>query len=275
MNSKVLYLKTNNNPIKIMTKTYNSFALSLSGGGARGIFHAGFLQALDEANLKPEAIAGASMGAIVGAFYAAGVSPREMLKAIKTPDLMHFRSWIGLKGGIGSMAVMREQLLTTIGFDNFDQLSIPLTVSVTNINTGKSELITSGNLIDAVVASASIPVVFAPVKIGDQYYLDGGLTLNMPINCLEKTGRLIIGLHCNYLGEDDVKYDSLWPIIERSLRIVVNNTMSDQMEACDLYVSSKKMQNYHTFDFEKANEIFDIGYASGLQKIPEIKQLLT
>jgi len=258
-----------------MTKPYTNFALSLSGGGARGIFHAGFLQALDEADLKPEAIAGASMGAIVGAFYAAGVSPREMLKAIKTPDLMHFRSWIGLKGGIGSMDVMREQLFSITGFDNFDQLSIPLTVSVTNINTGKNELITSGNLIDAVVASASIPVVFMPIKIGDFYYLDGGLTLNMPINCLKKEGRMIIGLDCNYLEEDDIEYESLMPVIERSLHIMVRNTTRDQLNACKLYVSSKKMMNYHTFDFEKANEIFEIGYAVGLQKIPEIKQLLT
>lgn len=257
-----------------MTKPYTSFALSLSGGGARGIFHAGFLQALDEANLKPEAIAGASMGAIVGAFYAAGIEPREMLNAIKTPNLMHFRSWIGLKGGIGSLAVMREQLLTTIGFDDFAQLTIPLTVSVTNINTGKNELISSGNLMDAVVASASIPVVFVPVKIGNHYYLDGGLTLNMPVKCLLKEGRPIIGLDCNYLDENDIEYSSLMPVIERTLRIAANYTMRDQIEACTVYVSSEKMKDYHTFDFEKANEIFDIGYSNGLQKIPLIQRAL-
>lgn len=258
-----------------MTKTHTNFALSLSGGGARGIFHAGFLQALDEANLKPEAIAGASMGAIVGAFYAAGVSPREMLKAIKTPDLMHFRSWIGMKGGIGSMDVMREQLFATTGFDNFDQLAIPLTISVTNINTGKNELISSGNLMDAVAASASIPIVFVPVKIGKYYYLDGGLTLNLPAKCLEKEGRPIIGLDCNYLDETDVEYSSLMPVIERTLRIAANNAMQDQIEACAIFVSSKKMKDFNTFDFEKANEIFDIGYACGRQKIPEIKGLLS
>ena len=257
-----------------MKNPHNSFALSLSGGGARGIFHAGFLQALDEANLKPEAIAGASMGAIVGAFYAAGVSPREMLKAIKTPNLMHFRSWIGLKGGIGSMAVMREQLFITTGFDNFEQLSVPLTVSVTNINTGKNELISSGNLLDAVAASASIPIIFVPVKIGNHYYLDGGLTINMPAKCLEKKGRPIIGLDCNYLEENDLDYSSLMPVIERTLRIAANYAMHDQIKACTIYISSEKMKDYHTFDFEKANEIFDIGYASGLKKIPEIKQLL-
>lgn len=257
-----------------MTKPYTNFALSLSGGGARGIFHAGFLQALNEANLKPEAIAGASMGAIVGAFYAAGVSPREMLKAIKTPDLMHFRSWIGLKGGIGSMAVMREQLFALTGFDNFDQLKIPLTISVSNLNTGKNELISSGNLLDAVAASASIPIVFVPVKIGKYYYLDGGLTLNLPVKCLEKAGRPIIGLDCNYLDENDVEYSSLMPVIERTLRIAANHAMQDEIKACSLYISSKKMTDFQTFDFEKANEIFDIGYASGLQTIPEIKLLL-
>lgn len=257
-----------------MATSFNGFALSLSGGGARGIFHAGFLHALDEAELKPNAIAGASMGAIVGAFYAAGLSPREMLKAIKTPDLMSVHSWIGLKGGLGSMKVLREQLNKFIGHSSFDKLNIPLLVSVSNMNAGKNELLNSGDLIDAVVASASIPIVFMPVKIGDSYYLDGGLTLNLPAKCLEKEGQMIIGLDSNFLGENKTKYTSLLPVVERSLHMIVHNTVRDQMENCHIYVSTKKMRDFSTFDFDKANEIFEIGYETAKEYIPEIKKAL-
>ncbi|MDN5348679.1 MAG: hypothetical protein PWQ54_75 [Bacteroidales bacterium] len=257
-----------------MTKTTKKIALALSGGGARGIFHAGFLQAMDETGLRPAAIAGASMGSIVGAFYAAGVKPKEMLKAVKTPDLMHIHSWIGLKGGLGSMRVLREQLNTFIKKDDFEALEIPLTISVSNLNTGENELLTSGSLIDAVVASSSIPIVFMPVKIGSEYYLDGGLTLNLPAECLKADDTIVVGLDCNFMQKTDITYTSLMPVVERCLHIIVRNTLRDQLDSCDIYVSSKEMEEFGTFDFDQANKIFDIGYNTAKEFIPKIKEAL-
>ncbi len=257
-----------------MAESTKKFALALSGGGARGIFHAGFLQALDEAEMKPSAIAGASMGSIVGAFYAAGVKPKEMLKAVKTPNLMHIHSWIGLKGGLGSMKVLREQLNTFIKKDNFEALDMPLTISVSNLNTGNNELLNSGNLIDAVVASSSIPIVFMPVKIGSNFYLDGGLTLNLPAECLKADDTVVVGLDCNFMEKTDTNYTSLMPVVERCLHITVRNTLRDQLDSCDIYVSSAEMEEFGTFDFDQANKIFDIGYQTAKAYIPQIKEAL-
>jgi NTE family protein len=257
-----------------MTESTKKFALALSGGGARGIFHAGFLQALDEAEMKPAAIAGASMGSIVGAFYAAGVKPKEMLKAVKTPNLMHIHSWIGLKGGLGSMKVLREQLNAFIKKDDFESLDIPLTISVSNLNTGKNELLTSGSLVDAVVASSSIPVVFMPVKIGTEFYLDGGLTLNLPAECLKADDTVVVGLDCNFMEDTDTSYTSLMPVVERCLHIIVRNTLRDQLDSCDIYVSSKEMEAFGTFDFDQANKIFEIGYNTAKDFIPKIRKAL-
>lgn len=258
----------------VMKNASKKFALALSGGGARGIFHAGFLQALDESGLKPAAISGASMGAIVGAFYAAGVSPNKMLKAIKTPDIMHIHSWIGFKGGLGSMKVLREQLNKFIRHESFDALKIPLTISVSNLNTGKNELLNSGNLIDAVVASASIPIVFMPVKIDSNYYLDGGLTVNLPASCLKAENTVVVGLDCNYFKEVDTNFTSFMPVVERCLHIAVHNTLRDQLDSCDIYVSSPEMEDFGTFDFDQANKIFEIGYQAADQYIPKIKDAI-
>jgi len=148
-----------------MPKKFKSFALSLSGGGARGIMHAGFLKALDENGLKPEAMAGASMGAIVGAMYASGIQPDDMLKAIKLPEFRNLHTWIGLKGGFGSLDQLRKQLEKNVKADSFDKLDIPLTVSVANLNKACNELITEGNLYDAVVASSSIPFCLCRPKL--------------------------------------------------------------------------------------------------------------
>lgn len=257
-----------------MAETTKKLALALSGGGARGIFHAGFLQALDEVGLRPAAIAGASMGAIVGAFYAAGVNPKEMLKAVKTPDLMHIHSWIGLKGGLGSMKVLREQLNKFIKHDSFDKLNVQLYISVSNLNSGENEIVRSGNLIDAVVASASIPVVFMPVKIGSNYYLDGGLTLNLPAECLTAADTIVVGVDCNYIKHAESDFTSFMPVVERCLHIAVRNTLRDQLDSCDIYVSSEKMEEYGTFDFDQANKIFDIGYNTAKDFIPKISTAL-
>lgn len=256
-----------------MSPKFHEFGLALSGGGARGIFHAGFLQALSDAGLKPSAISGTSMGAIVAAFYAAGVEPAEMLTAIKVPNLMHLRSWIGMKGGVGSLAVLREQLVKRIHHQDFDKLNIPLTVSVTNLNTAKNELLTSGNLIEAVVASASIPIVFMPVKIKQHYYVDGGLTMNLPAECLKMEGRLVIGVNCNAIDDVEEPFDTFRNVVERCLHIGVQNTMIDQFQYCHLLVESSLMNKFHTFDFDQAQEIFDIGLAAGREMIPKIQSL--
>lgn len=181
--------------------TRSGFGLALSGGGARAIVHAGLLAALDEAKLKPDIISGASMGAIIGALYADGMPPKEMLKAMIKPELTNLPAWIGRRGGIGSLVVLREHLSKQLKATTFEQLQLQLVISVTNLNTGYNELINSGLLIDWVVASASIPIVFQPVEIAGSYYVDGGLTNNLPIQAIEAPGRKIIAFESNHLDK--------------------------------------------------------------------------
>lgn len=253
-----------------MGQKFKEFAVALSGGGARGIVHAGFLKALDEAGLKPAAISGASMGAIVGAMYAAGVSPQAMLESIHLPGFFTLPSWIGLRGGLGSLDILRQQLEKYIGHDSFEELRIPLTVSVTNLNTAKNELISSGSLYDAVVASASIPIVFVPVKMGGHYYVDGGLTLNLPVRCLKKDKRLLVGINSNHIEEQDRAFHSMKMVGERCLFIAVQNTLISELDSCDVLIDPPEARLYGTFEFDKAAEIFEIGYRSGLENIPTI-----
>ncbi|MCK9291131.1 MAG: patatin-like phospholipase family protein [Bacteroidales bacterium] len=254
------------------TNLFTGFALALSGGGARGIVHAGFLQALDEDNLKPELISGASMGAIVGALYCAGVKPHDMLGAIKFPGFFSLASWIGLHGGLGSLTVLRQQLEHYIPEDSFESLQIPLIVSVTNLNTARNELISSGPLYDVVVASSSIPVVFVPVKIGDQYYVDGGLTMNLPLSCLKKPGRMVVGSNSNHIQEMERAFDSMKQVGERSMFIAVQNTVQPQLKDCHLLFDPPQARSFGTFDFEHAADIFEIGYQEGKKLIPKIKR---
>ena len=251
-------------------EVFSSFAIALSGGGARGIIHAGVLKAFDEAGLKPAEVSGASMGSIVGALYCAGVSPEEMLKAIKLPGFLSFPQWLGLKGGIGSLKVLQEQLNKYIPHNSFEKLQIPLTVSVTNLHTGRNELICSGDLAQAVMASSSIPIIFEPVKIGRHQYVDGGLTLNLPISCLKRNGRFIVGINTNQICDLEAELTSMRQVGERCMMIAVQNTFLDQLDDCHLLINVPEARTYNTFDFDKAQEIFDLGYEKGKKAVPEV-----
>lgn len=256
------------------SKAFDSFAIALSGGGARGIVHAGVLKAFDEAGLIPAEVSGTSMGSIVGALYCAGVSPDDMLKALKLPDFFSFPQWIGLKGGLGSLKVLEEQLNKFIPHNSFEKLNIPLVVSVTNLNTGQNELIRKGNLAKAVMASSSIPIIFEPVKIGRFQYVDGGLTLNLPVRCLSKKNRFIVGVNSNHTSELNSSFKTMRQVGERCLFIAVQNTLRDQLPDCHLLIDPPEARRFTTFEFDKAQEIFEIGFKAGRAAVPQIRKAL-
>lgn len=255
-------------------KKFNEFALSFSGGGARGIAHAGFLKAIDESGLKPCALAGTSMGAIVAAFYAAGNKPEDFLTALHSRSLFRIPSWISLHGGFASLDILHKELKKYIEHDSFEQLNIPLVISATNLNTSENELFSSGKLIEKVIASASIPVVFKPALINGQYYVDGGLTNNMPLKCLNENKRLVVGINCNFLSEDVVEYNSIKRVTERSLRIGIAKTLENELKHGHILFDIKELSDYSLFDYEHASKIFEIGYGKGKEAVLKIKQLL-
>ncbi len=147
-------------------------------------------------------------------------------------------------------------------------------MAVTNLNKACVELINTGNLYDAVIASSSIPILFMPQKIGDHFYVDGGLTLNLPVKCLKKEGRMIIGINSNHVDELGKEFASMKQVGERCLFIAVQRTLVDQIEDCDLFIDPAEARSFGTFEFEKANEIFEIGYNSGKENVPVIKAIL-
>ncbi len=251
-----------------------TFGLALSGGGARAIIHAGFLKALNESGLRPEIISGASMGAIIGALYADGFPPEEMLQVMIKPGFSSLPAWIGRKGGIGSLMVLREHLDSLLRSKSFGDLQLPLIISVTNLNKGRNELISEGSLLDWVVASASIPVIFQPVVIDNQYYVDGGLTNNLPVCCLSKPNRKVVALESNHLETVDTAFVSIKTVWERSLFLAVNNTLKDQTTCCDLFIDAPEVNGIGIFDFNQAKQIYEIGYKIGCRHSESIHRLL-
>ena len=175
----------------------DSLGLCLSGGGALGIAHIGVIQALEENGIFPTDIAGSSMGAIVGTFYAAGYSPTDIMRMIKDDKLykitkiMTFRPTF-FKSGVSSHQLLRTLIKELIPQNSFESLKKKMHICVANLNTAEWEIIDSGNDLDKwVSASASVPGVFETVKEGDIYYVDGGLMNNMPAQAIRYCSNII------------------------------------------------------------------------------------
>jgi NTE family protein len=196
--------------------------LVLSGGGARGAAHVGVLKVLEEMRVPIDAIAGTSMGAVVGGLYASGMSAAEIERQVNTIDwedafrdrparsLLNFRRRAedgdflvqlplgfregrlqlpnGLIQGQKLSQFLRELTLPVAGIANFDDLPTPFRAVATDLETGSAVVIGSGDLASALRASLSAPGIFAPVEREGRLLVDGGLANNLPVDIARAMG---------------------------------------------------------------------------------------
>lgn len=155
--------------------------LVLSGGGMRGAAHIGAIKALEEHGIVPTHIAGTSAGAVVGALYAYGHSCEDMLTFLKGINILDIKKYALNKPGLIDAEKFYPGFKTYLKHDDFGFLKKQLTITATNILNGKLEVFRTGELIRPILASAAIPGIFAPVKINDSYYVDGGTLNNFPV----------------------------------------------------------------------------------------------
>ncbi len=157
-------------------------ALALGGGGAKGNAHIGVLRVLEEAGYTVRAVAGTSAGSIVGALYAAGYNPLEIEEWVKSVDQRHFfdRS-SGDRPSILGLHGLRTMLESALGERDIRSFSIPFGAVAVDILSSKTVFITSGNAVEAVLASSAVPGIFPPLKKGNWLLVDGGTTDNVPV----------------------------------------------------------------------------------------------
>jgi len=155
----------------------NKIGVVLSGGGVRGFAHLGLLKLMDELHIKPSAISGVSAGAIIGALYASGKTPEEIVALSKSNKYLGYSDFLWRKEGLFSMETMKRLLIENLPEDSFESLKIPLFVNATDFFHNKTIFFSTGKLIQPLIASASMPVVFEPVSIEKSRLVDGGLLI--------------------------------------------------------------------------------------------------
>jgi len=233
--------------------------IALSGGGIKSLCHAGALKALEERGIKPNIISGVSAGALVGAFYADGYSPDEI--AILFEDIS-FRTMTKIHipdGGFFQTDVFQDFLTRKLRAKTFEELRIPLRIVATDLDKGRSVTFLSGSLIDPIVASCSLPVLFRPKKIDGVNYVDGGVLKNFPVSTIRNDCEKVIGINASPMVADKYKL-SILNVASRSYHFMFKANILHDKDLCDLLIEPVDMGNYDTFDIDKGREIFELGY---------------
>ena len=246
--------------------------ITFSGGGARGIAHLGVLKVLLENGVNPEIISGTSAGAIVGALYAAGYSPDESLKIIKqTKVLSVFKpsySWKGLLS-IDKLAFILNKYLP----NTFEELDKELVVAATNIKSGKIKYFNTGELIKPILASSCVPIVFKPVIIDENHYVDGGILNNLPTEAIREKVDILIGVSSNPTGSVE-SLGNARAVMERSALLAISGNSNVSRTKCDVYLEPPDLTKFSGFGLSQAQDIFDYGYRYTLENISNFVSII-
>ncbi len=169
-------------------------ALVLESGAARGLAHIGVLKVLEAAGVKPDIITGTSMGALVGAFYAAGLTAAEIEEIAVGFDVRSLRALAdisirnrGMLNGDRVESFIAEHVPAT-----FEEMRVPFGCVATDLAQGQPVWFTSGDVVKAVRASISVPLVFSPVRLDDALYVDGCITEPLPVACARSLGAEVV-----------------------------------------------------------------------------------
>lgn len=251
---------------------------SLSGGGARGVAHAGFLQAMEENGIFPDVITGCSMGAIVGGCYSAGVSLKTLknkLTKLTKKDLVDFNLGFVKSRSVFSCKKMRELLLKYVGKKDVEDLKTTFGCIATDLISGKLCDLTHGDTVSAVMASAAIPTVFEPVEIGDKLLVDGGVLVRNPIKlCRDLGADVVVAVDVMGKLNRNAVPNKFFDVGIRTFSVIDDAYCSQKdVKKADVMIYPET-ETIPIFDFKNLREAYESGYKEGLRRLQDVKKLI-
>lgn len=254
-----------------MPPTRKKVGLALGGGAAKGYAHIGAIKALESAGIDIDFIAGTSMGALIGGYYAATKdieAIENFVLGIKKQDIFSLRDALQtlvkkdsafFKGESVSNLLRRE-----LGDIKIENCQIPFTAIATNTKNGDEIRLNGGNLVDAIRASIAIPLIFSPVELDGKLLMDGGLTNPVPADVVKKMGAeyaIAIDVSSQWLEapEKMVTVKDIYSVISRSMSVIEYQLAKNVLKQSADIVLRPPVFHYDWFDFEKADELIGIG----------------
>ena len=242
----------------------NSIGLVLSGGGSKGLAHAGAIKFLEENNIRPNRIAGTSSGSIVGAMYAWGKSPEEILEFFKSIYLFHWKHFTFKKAGLIDSESFKNYFQTIFHDALIGELKIPTFITATDMVKGKLKIFGPElKIIDALLASSAFPGVMSPYEIKGKPYSDGGILNHFPTDILQGQCETLIGVYVSPIQKIEAKdLTSIKAVTTRAFDLLSANSNIQKFNTCDWVIEPEALSLYSTFETSKLkmDAIFNIGY---------------
>ena len=246
--------------------------IALSGGAAWGLAHIGVLEVLEENGITPDYIAGTSAGAAVGSLYASGKSPGEMATFAEELNWLNLIRPVISDVSIFDSRRIREFMEEKLKVNDFTDLGTGFTAVATDLGSGDIVYLDRGDLSFAVMASATIPVLFEPVSYGEKMLVDGGLSNNLPLDVLEREEMdVIIGVDVNSSFSIDVFPRNLIEVGIRSYNIMQRYHVNP--EKADVLIRPN-LEGIRGMDFSEHKQIIATGRQAAEEALPEIEALI-
>ncbi|MGD8514186.1 MAG: patatin-like phospholipase family protein [Granulosicoccaceae bacterium] len=258
-------------------KKEGRIGLALGGGGARGLAHVLMLEVLDELHIRPHRISGTSIGAVMGALYASGMSGQQIrrlidrltvtegeswLSAIFEQDVGRWWDWLELqlgRGGLLDTSAFAEFLRETLGVARFEDLQIPLKVVAADFWERKQVVFEKGELIPAIQASIAVPGLFSPVQFKRQVLVDGGLVNPVPYDLLFDDCDIVVAI--DVLGDRTAEAadggPSYFETTFNTYQILQASIIQEKLKNRPPHIYIRpELENIRVLEFNRVNEIY-------------------
>ncbi len=267
---------TDHGPENPNRKPQPKIGIALGAGGAKGVAHIPMLEALDELGITPHRIAGCSIGAVMGALYASGLSAQVIKDkiarlAITRSDTVRgvfsdkkISKWLGMidpdfrrSGLIKSESIMAE-LCEDRSCETFEELAIPLTVVATDFWERKAIVLDSGPLKPAIQASMALPGLFSPVELDGRVLIDGGTVNPVPYDVLTESCDVVIAIDINSgsaaeRGSVPGYFDTVFGSVQIMQQAIVEQEL--RARPPDIYINPQ-LSDFRTLHYHKVDEIY-------------------
>lgn len=246
--------------------------LAFGGGGARGLSHIGVIKAFEEYGLKFDYVAGTSVGSLIGAAYAKGMTSQEMydrakklkVKDIKTNKIFFMPS---KTDGLQSLAV------ELFGDIDIQELPTPFSAVAVDLKSTKEVCISHGNLAKALAGSCCVPGIFQPVEFGDRLLCDGGLQNTIPANVPRYFGcDYVVSVDCNSTRTYGTDSSKVLDVLGCSIRILMKSNAIKGYIYSDVMIATNN-RKFKSTKLDGLDEMVETGYKNAIDMMPEIMKI--
>ena len=255
----------------------SKIGLALGSGGSRGLAHIGVIKVLEENNIPIDFIAGSSIGAMIGGFYAAGLDIKEIEEIALSINWRRIFSILfdpHLKQGLIGGEKLKTFIKNYINGKKFEDCKIPFAAVATDLKTGEIVILNKGEMAQAIRASISIPLIFKSAKIESRMLADGGLSAPVPAEIARGMGAdIVIAVNLDKHYCDEECKPGWYDIANDSLNILRHHLALSNVANADIIIEINVGKNYW-YQFTNAQDKILAGEKAAKEVLPRLKELI-